>query len=163
MQFVPHFPPRSLRSCQVIHHTHRHTIDSRRERNASIAAQPVSEVLQRLEDVVANLLRVIVGNKSRRVSIRHKQRPRIQRIVPIQAAHIWTMDEIQHLALVFRQEKRCDKRVQGRAVSLLCPLPRLHQRQPKANKVRMRYPESREITLHLRDDILDETLDGYLK
>ena len=73
------------------------------------------------------------------------------------------MDEVQNLAVVLRHEKRGDKRVQRCSVAILRALPRLHQRQPKANKVRMRYPESREITLHLRDDILDESLDGYLK
>ena len=88
LQFVPNFPTRSLRGCQVIHHPHRNTIDSRRKRDATITAQPVSEVLQRLKDVVTNLFRIIVGNETRRVSIRHKQRTRIQRIVQIKTAHV---------------------------------------------------------------------------
>ena len=76
VQLVPDFPARTLGGCQIIHHAHGHAINRGRKRNATITAEPVGEILQRLKNVVANFARIIIGDEVGLLFVGHQQRAR---------------------------------------------------------------------------------------
>ena len=101
VQLVPDFPTRTLGGCQIIHHAHGHAINRGGKCNATIAAEPVGEILQRLKNVVANFARIIVGDEVGLLFVGHQQRARIKRVAWIKPRNIGAMNEVQHVHVIF--------------------------------------------------------------
>ena len=127
VQLMPDFPARTLGGCQVVHHAHGHAINCGGKRYATIAAEPVGEILQRLENVVANFARIIVGDELGLLFVGHQQRARIQRVAWIKASNIGAMNEGQHVDVIFWKQKRLDQVVQRGMIRILKSLPRFHK------------------------------------
>ena len=80
VQLMPHFPARTLGGCQIVHDAHGHAINSGWQSNATITTEPVGEILQGLENVIANFARIIIGDEVGLHFVGHQQRARIKRV-----------------------------------------------------------------------------------
>ena len=147
IDLMPDFPTRSFSSSKIIHHAHSHAIDVRREGNAAITAEPVSQVLQRLKDVVTNFFCIMIRDGAARSPVSDKQRTRIHRVVHIEPAHIWSVNELEYFSVILRTQQRTHQLIKYRKITLFRALPRFNERETNANEVWMRHPEAIEISL----------------
>jgi len=105
MNLVPDFPARSLGGRQIVHHPNRNTVNECGKGDATVAGQPIGQILKRLKNIVANLFRVVVGDKRRLFHICNQQRPWIKRTFAIKAGNIWTLNESKNFVTLFSLSK----------------------------------------------------------